>query len=534
MSTDVKIPELGESVSEGVIGQWLVNDGDIVDADQIVLELETDKAAMEIPAGASGQITLVAAKGDTVSVGDTVARIEPTSAVDSGKGPAGNDAGQPEPTPSSSGQTPARPSGADPVDIKVPELGESVSEGTIGRWLKADGDYVDSDDIVLELETDKAAMEIPAGTSGLLKISKQAGEVAKVGDVVGHVVPADQPAGAGSKEVARADEGQAGSEAGGAAGSNDGSSGQQTLSPAVRRLVEQHNVDPGSLQGSGPGGRILKKDVLDAVGSQSAGDSKSESTGATRQASDPKSTRPAAPATAASTRPRQERVEMSSLRKRIAQRLVEAQQTAAILTTFNEIDMSALKDLRARYRDEFERKHGVRLGFMSLFGRACVQALLEIPEVNARIEGDEVVYNHFVNLGIAVGSKRGLVVPVVKDADQMSIAQLESAIGELAGRARDGKITPDDLSGGTFTISNGGVYGSLLSTPILNPPQTGILGMHKIEDRPVVVDGEIVIRPMMYVALSYDHRLIDGEQAVTFLVKVKNYLEDPARLLLDI
>lgn len=429
------------------------------------------------------------------------------------------------------------------VEVKIPTLGESVSEGVIAAWRKQDGEQVQRDDILLDLETDKAVMEIPAETSGRLSIVVPAGSVVRVGDVVGRIDADAAESSAVAAPAAQAPEAQTTPPAPQPqAGAGVAAA---VLSPAVRRLVAEHGLDPAQIPGSGKDGRLTKGDVLAHL-ERSRGVAPVEpapaqaSAQAAAQVAPPPVRVPATDVTAVprpplgNDLPETERVPMSTLRRRIAERLVEAQRTAAILTTFNEIDMSAVKALRADYGAAFEKRHGVRLGFMSIFARACIEALREYREVNAQISGDEIVYFHRVHLGIAVGTPRGLLVPVVRNADAMSIAELEAAIAALAAKARDGKITPDDLSGGTFTISNGGVYGSLLSTPILNPPQTGILGMHKIEDRPVVVDGAVVVRPMMYVALSYDHRLIDGEQAVRFLVRVKEVVENPVRALLDV
>ena len=421
------------------------------------------------------------------------------------------------------------------VEVRIPSLGESVSEGVIARWLKENGEVVAVDDALLELETDKATMEIPAEAAGRLEILKPAGETVEVGAIVARIAdgaawqtkPA-APAEAAEKPTARPEE-------------------QPTapaLSPAVRKLVAEHALDAAKIQGTGKGGRVTKEDVLRVIegakGAAAAPPAKREAPEPEARQGAPTKSGPAAvavraaPPGAATPAADVERVAMTRLRKRIAERLVEAQHTAAILTTFNEIDMSAVLALRKRYKERFEKMHGVGLGFVSLFARASILALGEIRVVNASIEGDDVAYHRRVHLGIAVGTPRGLVVPVVREADTLSIAGLEKAIGELAALARDGRLLPDQLAGGTFTISNGGVYGSLLSTPILTPPQSAILGMHKIEDRPVAVDGQVVIRPMMYVALSYDHRLVDGEQAVTFLVRVKERLEDPSRMVLEV
>jgi len=421
-------------------------------------------------------------------------------------------------------------------EVRIPTLGESVTEGVIVRWAKQDGDTVKPDDVLLELETDKASMELPAERAGVLRIVKAAGEKVEVGELVARIeedgggaraaAPAkaappaeppkpplpEAPRAAPSAPAARL--APADAEATPAMARAVG-----PLSPAVRRLLAEHDLDPTLVPASGKGGRLTKEDVLAYL---------------ERSARPVRIDVPAAPPPSAALAEGEERAPMSPIRRRIAERLVQAQRTAAILTTFNELDMSEVMVLRAEHKEQFQKQHGIGLGFMSFFARACISALREIPVVNAEIRGDDIVYRKFVHLGVAVGTGRGLVVPVVHHAERMGFAEIEREIARLAGLAREGKLKLDDLAGGTFTISNGGVYGSLLSTPILNPPQSGILGMHKIEKRPVVVDDRIEIRPMMYVALSYDHRLVDGEQAVTFLVRVKERLEDPARLLLDV
>jgi 2-oxoglutarate dehydrogenase E2 component (dihydrolipoamide succinyltransferase) len=420
------------------------------------------------------------------------------------------------------------------VEVRIPQLGESVTEGTIARWLKQNGDVVEAEEPVLELETDKATMEIPAGASGQLSIVEPQGAVVHVGTVVARITE-------GAARAART--------APPAAPAPPSSPSTQTattraadppLSPAVRKLVAEHALDPAQLSGTGKGGRLTKGDVLrrleEPVPDPSAAPAPRPPEPRVSDDGGPRAPSPAAPpapprAPEAET---PERVPMSRLRRRIAERLVEAQRTAAILTTFNEVDLSALLAARRRHREAFRNRHGVDLGLMSLFGRACVGALRDVPVVNAQIDGSDIVYHRQVHLGIAVSTERGLVVPVIRGADSLGLPDLERRIEELARRARESKITPDELSGGTFTITNGGVFGSLLSTPILNPPQSGILGMHKIEDRPAAVDGQVVIRPMMYLALSYDHRLVDGAQAVTFLVRVKERLEDPVRMLLEV
>jgi 2-oxoglutarate dehydrogenase E2 component (dihydrolipoamide succinyltransferase) len=421
------------------------------------------------------------------------------------------------------------------VEVRIPNLGESVTEGVIVRWAKQEGEAVRADEVLLELETDKAAMEIPAPRAGILHIVKPQGEKVAVGDLVARIeedgaarVPA-APAPAPAVKHAPPTPAPA-------RPNLEAASERETvepaahravgpLSPAVRRLLAEHDLDPVTIPASGKGGRLTKEDVLAFIERRG---------GAAPVGPTPPAARAVAPAPAAPPSEGEERVPMTPIRRRIAERLVQAQHTAAILTTFNEIDMSAVMALRAAQKERFQKAHGVGLGFMSFFARAAIAALQDVPVVNAEIRGDDVVYRRFVNLGIAVGTERGLVVPVIRHAERRSFAELEREVLRLAGLARDGKLQLGDLQGGTFTISNGGVYGSLLSTPILNPPQSGILGMHKIEKRPVVVDDQIVIRPMMYVAVSYDHRLVDGEQAVTFLVRVKERIEDPTRLLLGV
>ena len=415
------------------------------------------------------------------------------------------------------------------TDIVVPTLGESVTEATVAQWLKQPGEAVKVDDPLVELETDKVTLEVNASAAGVLnEVLAGEGDSVEVGAILGRIgegaataqpatakapaptnaAPAPAPVNAAPAKAAEAADG-------GAAGS---------LSPAVRKLIDDNALDARQIAGSGKDGRITKEDVLASI---------SGANGKTAPAAKAPAA-PAAPQPATATGPREERVRMTRLRKRIAERLKEAQNTAAMLTTFNEADMGAVMELRKRYRDGFERRHGVRLGFMAFFTKAAVAALKEIPAVNAEVDGDELVYKNHYDVGIAVGTPQGLVVPVVRDADRLGFAEIEKTIGALGRKARDGKLSIDEMSGGTFTITNGGVYGSLNSTPILNPPQSGILGLHKIQERPVAVDGEVCIRPMMYLALSYDHRIIDGREAVTFLVRVKEFIEDPERLLLDV
>jgi 2-oxoglutarate dehydrogenase E2 component (dihydrolipoamide succinyltransferase) len=415
------------------------------------------------------------------------------------------------------------------VQVKIPSLGESVTEAVLGTWLAQEGQTVAVDEIIFELESDKANMEIAAEAGGMLHILKQEGDTVAEGDVVAEIDTAAEaaappaatkadPAPSPSKEPAPVTPPR---EPAADAPEEDG----PFLSPAVRRIVHEENLDPTTLPATGPGNRITKADALQAA--QKSAEAPSAPPPSAPDAS------PAAAGVAATPRT-ERRVRMSRMRQIIARRMVDAQRTAAILTTFNEVDLSQVMALRAEHKEAFREKHDVGLGFMSFFAKACCAAARNVPELNAEIQDDEIVYRDGVNMGIAVGTPKGLVVPVVRDCDLLSFAGIEKEIARLAAKGRDGKLGVGDLSGATFTISNGGVYGSLLSTPILNPPQSGILGMHKIEKRPIVVDDAIVIRPMMYLALSYDHRIVDGEGAVTFLVRVKEALEAPAKLLLEI
>ena len=422
------------------------------------------------------------------------------------------------------------------TEIKVPVLGESVVEATVSQWMKAKGDAVQADEPIVELETDKVTLEVPSPVAGVLEDI-----VAAEGSTVGvdallavfaeGKAAAAQPASAPAKDTSTpapaapaAPATPAPATPARAAPSAPATGAAMTLSPAVRKLVEEHQLNPAAIRATGKDGRLTKADVKAAIDN-----------GGARNAAAPASAAPvSASAVARPDDPREERVPMSRLRRIIASRLKDAQNTAAMLTTFNEVDMSAVMALRSEYKDEFEKNHGARLGFMGFFVKAVITALTEFPAVNAEIHGHDIIYKNFYNIGVAVGTPQGLVVPVLKDAQHMGLADIESTIGEFGQKARDGKLGPADMAGGTFTISNGGVYGSLMSTPILNPPQSGILGMHKIQKRPVAIGNSVEIRPMMYLALSYDHRIIDGREAVSFLVRVKESIEDPRRLLLGV
>lgn len=411
------------------------------------------------------------------------------------------------------------------TEVKVPTLGESVTEATVGQWLKKPGEAVKADEPIVSLETDKVAVDVPAPVAGVLgDIVAKEGDTVEVGALLAYVnegaavaaVPAAAPA-------AKAEAAAPAPAASAPVAADDEEGGNLTLSPAVRRLVLEHGLDPSKIKGTGKDGRLTKDDVMAAVAA-----------GTAKAAASAPAAAPVAAAPASGPSRAQERVKMTRLRQTVAKRLKEAQNNAALLTTYNDVDMTNVIEARAKYKDLFEKKHGVRLGFMGFFTKAVCMALRDIPGVNAQIEGDEIVYNDFADISVAVSAPNGLVVPVIRNAESLSVAEIEKTIGSFGKKAKEGTLTMEDMKGGTFTISNGGVFGSLLSSPIINPPQSAVLGLHRIEDRPVVRDGQIVIRPMMYLALSYDHRLIDGREAVTFLVAVKNAIEDPTRLLIDL
>ena len=409
------------------------------------------------------------------------------------------------------------------VEVKIPAVGESITSGIVSVWHKKSGDFVNPGDALFTLETDKVSTEIAAETSGVLDTIVPEGKEVKIGEVVATIDDSKK-----SAEAAPAEKKKEKAEAKPATPSKEKekSTDGETLSPAVRRIVDEENLDAGKISGTGPGGRITKADALAAAQKKPVGSAVSVPTDEKRTASPTEDGQ--------SADGRVVRKKMSPLRRKIAAQLVMAQHTAAILTTFNEVDMTAVQELRAKSQDAFTKKNGVKLGFMSFFIKAAVEALKTVPVVNGRIEDEDFIFNNFYDIGVAVGTERGLVVPIIRDADKKSFADLERDIADFATKAREGKLKIEDLTGGTFTVSNGGVYGSLLSTPILNPPQTGILGLHKIMPRPVAIDGKVEVRPMMFLALSYDHRAIDGKEAVTFLIKVKECIEDPKKLPLDL
>lgn len=499
MATEIRVPTLGESVSEATIAQWFKKPGDAITADEPIVELETDKVTVEVPAPASGTLeSIVVNEGDTVEVGALLGQIA-------------DGAGAAAAAPAA--EAPAAPAAAasgNVVDVVTPSAGESVTEAEVGEWSVKVGDVVKADDTLVELETDKAAQEVPAPVAGtVVKIAAETGATVEPGTLLCQI----DTSGAGASAAPAAASAPA------AAPAAPGTS--MPPAPSAAKMMAEKNIAADQVAGSGKRGQVLKGDVIAAAA-------------AGINAPAPAATAAPRGPVAADDEVREERVRMTKLRQTIARRLKDAQNTAAMLTTYNEVDMGPVMELRKQYKDLFEKKHGVKLGFMGFFTKAVTHALKEIPAVNAEIDGTDIIYKNFCHIGVAVGTDKGLVVPVVRDADQMSIAEIEQEIGNLGRKARDGKLGMADMTGGTFTISNGGVYGSLMSSPILNAPQSGILGMHKIQERPMAVNGQVVIRPMMYLALSYDHRIVDGKEAVTFLVRVKESLEDPQRLVLDL
>ncbi len=504
---DILVPVLGESVTEATIAKWTKKSGETVKKDEVLVELETDKVSLEVASPSDGVLQILVGEGETVTPGIVLGTVGGAGA--SAAAPKAAAAPAPVAAAPAPAAAPAAASGS-LIEVKTPVMGESVAEGTLSTWLKKKGDVVKKDEILVEIETDKVALEVAAPADGTLAdIVAGDGATVTPGQVIARIstdgsVSASAPAASAPAPVA-------------AAASTD-----KPLSPSVQRIVTETGLDPNSVSGTGKDGRITKGDALAALSTPAPA------------ASAPVPVVAAAPAAPRPTAPREERVKMTRLRQTIARRLKESQSTAAQLTTFNEVDMTTVMALRATYKDAFEKRHGVKLGFMSFFAKAVVAALKDIPAVNAEIDGTDIIYKNHYDLGVAVGTDKGLVVPVLRDVDTLSLAGIEKGIAALGKQARDGTLSIDQLQGGTFTITNGGIYGSLMSTPILNMPQAGILGMHNIVQRPMVVNGQIVARPMMYLALSYDHRIVDGKEAVTFLVRIKEGLEDPQRFILDV
>jgi len=511
MSLEIKVPEIGESITEVTIASWLKNDGETVEMDEVLCELESDKATFELPAEAAGKLIIKAQEGDTLAIGDLVCEIETDgaqSSPDEKHEPATtakSQATEVESSPKKTGEV---------VEMKVPQVGESITEVTISAWVKAEGDFVKLDEIIAEIDSDKATFELPAEGTGVLRIIAKEDATLAIGDTICKIEVMEDgrpPAAPAAEEVqpSVALEKGAGNYASG------------HPSPAASKILDERSISPKDVKGTGVDGRITKDDAVKAQPSTSK-ITKPASTGEDEEER----------AVAFSRNERREK--MSNLRKTVARRLVAVKNETAMLTTFNEVNMKPIMDLRKKYKESFKERYGVGLGFMSFFTRACCVALKEWPAVNGIIDGDELVYHDFVDVSIAVSAPKGLVVPVIRNAESLSFHEIESEVVRLATKARENKLSIPEMTGGTFTITNGGVFGSMLSTPIINAPQSAILGMHNIVERPVVEAGEIVIRPVMFLALSYDHRIIDGRESVSFLVRLKQLLEDPARLMLEI
>lgn len=519
MAIDIKVPQLPESVADATIATWHVKPGDKVSRDQNLVDIETDKVVLEVVAEADGVLgEITAEEGTTVTAEEVIGKIEEGDGVSasddkSDDKDSGDDKKSEKKESSSEDKGSDKKGSGEKMEVKVPQLPESVSDATVSTWHVKAGDAVKRDQNLVDIETDKVVLEVVAPADGVLaEIKHEEGATVGADDVIGIV----EAGGSASSGSSKSDDSK--SESSAESKGDDGDN--EVAGPAVRRLLGEHGLKPSDVKGTGKGGRVTKEDVEKHVKAQSSKSSDSSK----QQSSQPE----------VSGDREQKRVPMTRLRKRIAERLLQAKNDTAMLTTFNEINMKPIMDLRKKYKDVFEETHGTRLGFMGFYVKAVTEALKRFPDVNASIDGDDIVYHNFFDISIAVSTPRGLVTPVLRDTDRLSIADMENGIRDLAIKGRDGKLTMDEMQGGNFTITNGGVFGSLLSTPILNPPQSAILGMHKIQERAMVVDGKIEILPMMYLALSYDHRIIDGKQSVGFLVTVKELLEDPQRLILDI
>jgi 2-oxoglutarate dehydrogenase E2 component (dihydrolipoamide succinyltransferase) len=512
MGIQVKVPTVGESISEVTIANWLKKDGDVVQVDEVIAELESDKATFELTAQNAGVLKIVKQKGETVPIGEVICEIEANGQAAAPKAEA-KAATPATPTPAAAPASAPKPTGGI-KEMKVPAVGESITEVTISTWLKKDGDFVQIDDIIAEVESDKATFELPAEATGILRIVAQEKTTLPIGGLICKIEIAEG-APTGNNKAAQPTA---------TAAPTDKSYAAGHPSPAASKILDEKGIASNQVQGSGVGGRITKDDAQ-----------KAQTPAAKPADSKPKVAAPSGPPVLSEGVSRQERREkMTSLRRTIAKRLVSVKNETAMLTTFNEVDMKPVMELRSRYKDQFKEKYGVGLGFMSFFTKAVCVALKDFPAVNASIDKDEVIYHDYCDVSIAVSTPRGLVVPVIRNADKLSFAQIESEVVRLATRGRDGKLSIEEMTGGTFSITNGGVFGSMLSTPILNPPQSAILGMHNIVERPIAKNGEVVIRPIMYLALSYDHRIVDGRESVSFLVRVKEMLEDPGRLILGV
>lgn len=512
MSLEIKVPAVGESITEVTIAQWFKQEGDHVEMDEIICELESDKATFELNAEAAGTLHIVAKEGDTLEIGQVICSLDTDSA---GNAPKAEAAPAAEAEAAATNEGPKAT--GEVKEMIVPTVGESITEVTISSWLKADGDFVELDEIIAEVDSDKATFELPAEANGILRIVAQEDDTIEIGAMICkiEVMTGGSPAESAAPSTATT------APASSASGNQTYATGH--ASPAAAKILAERGIDASSIKGTGKDGRITKEDAEKAQVAPPKAATPAPAKAAVEQA---------APVVPGSRNERRER--MTSLRKTVSKRLVSVKNETAMLTTFNEVNMKPIMDLRKKYKEQFKVKYEVGLGFMSFFTKAVTMAAKEWPAVNARIDGTEIVYNDFVDVSIAVSAPKGLMVPVIRNAESMSFDQVEKEIVRLATKAKNGKLTIDEMTGGTFTITNGGIFGSMLSTPIINAPQSAILGMHNIVERPMAVNGEVKILPIMYVALSYDHRIVDGRESVSFLVRVKELLEDPTRLLLGI
>lgn len=503
MLTQVKVPTVGESITEITIANWLKSEGEAVKMDEVIAELESDKATFELTAPSAGVLRIKKQKGDVIPIGGLICEIDETNAAQTTTTKTENKMSTPS-------ITTAAPKATGAIkEMKVPAVGESITEVTISTWMKKEGDFVTLDEVIAEVESDKATFELPAEANGILRIVAQEKTTLPIGGLICKIEVMD---GAPSKTQVAASTPVV-------AIASDKNYAAGHPSPAAAKILDEKGIAASSVPGSGTGGRITKEDASKAQASATI-------------KTDTKVAAVSAPAVSGARATRKEK--MTSLRKTIARRLVAVKNETAMLTTFNEVDMKPVMDLRSKYKDKFKEKYGVGLGFMSFFTKAVCAALKEFPAVNASINGDEIIYHDYCDVSVAVSTPRGLVVPVIRNAESLSMNEIEAEIARLAARGRDGKLSIEEMTGGTFTITNGGVFGSMLSTPIINAPQSAILGMHNIIERAVVKDGQIVVRPIMYLALSYDHRIVDGRESVSFLVRVKEMLEEPGRLILGI
>ena len=511
MSLKIIVPEVGESITEVTLAVWNKKDGDHVSMDEVLCELESEKATFELPAEAEGKLKIIAKEGDTLEIGAVICEID-TDATQVAAEHVEAESVETEPVetePASTAESPVKT--GETIEMRVPEVGESITEVTLASWSKDDGAFVELDEIIAEIESEKATFELPAESGGILKQVAKEDQVLEIGDLICTIEVSTAP------ETTRP-------KAEPATSTTDVDKGKESYakghaSPAAAKILDEKGVSPQSVQGTGVGGRITKEDAHKASTEQ-------------KSIAKPSATTEQAPAVAGARN--ETRKKMSSLRKTVARRLVAVKNETAMLTTFNEVNMKPIMDLRTKYKEQFKEKHDIGLGFMSFFIKACTVALQEWPSVNAMIDGDEMVFHDFCDVSIAVSAPKGLVVPVIRNAEDLDFPGIEKEVKRLALKARDNKLTIPEMTGGTFTITNGGIFGSMMSTPIINSPQSAILGMHNIVERVVPENGEVVIKPMMYLALSYDHRIIDGRESVGFLVRLKELLEDPSRLLLNV